>query len=509
MSTLLGTILSGRYRLEARIGAGGMSTVFRAFDETLERQVAIKLLNREVTSDSDELERFRREARAVAQLSHPHVVGVIDAGEDDGRPYIVFEFVEGETLKERIRRQGRLPVPEAVAYAIEIARALGAAHSRHIVHRDVKPQNVLIDEEGSAKVTDFGIARTLDEEGLTADGRVIGTTDYVSPEQALGQEVTGQSDLYSLGIVLYEMLTGEVPFKGDTQVAVAMKHVREPLPDVQRLRPEISAALAAVVDRSTAKSPVDRYANDAELIADLEDVLAIETARSGNATGEVTSVLRTLPSQAQRRVPFRVRHRVIAVLLLLVALAAVIAAIVYVGTRAHHGTGSLAIKPPQAPRKGSYREVSLCEACAQGFNPLGSPSTEAPNADLAIDNDLGTYWDTQQYYDHKLDKAGMGIYLNAGPGTTAGTAAQRLRIIDATPGFTATIYARRTSPPTHWPDPGWVRISAPTRIGTRTTIPLSSGKTRYRYFLVWITSIGGHEQLSIAEITLYHYVPRG
>src|SRR5213082_2594509 len=308
MSTILGTTLNGRYRLEARIGAGGMSTVYRALDETLQRKVAIKLMNCEVASDSDQLERFRREARAVAQLSHRHIVGVIDAGEDDGRPYIVFECVDGETLKERIRRQGRLPIPEAVAYAIEIARALGVAHSQHIIHRDVKPQNVLIDEEGSAKVTDFGIARTLDEEGLTADGRVLGTTDYVSPEQALGQPVTGQSDLYSLGIVLYEMLAGEVPFKGENQVAVAMKHVREELPDVQYKRPEISAALAQVVDAATAKRVEERYADDAELIADLEDVLAIETARAGSATGEVTSVLRTLRSQTQRRIPFRLRH---------------------------------------------------------------------------------------------------------------------------------------------------------------------------------------------------------
>src|ERR1700685_1268922 len=253
MSGILGTALSGRYKLEARIGAGGMSTVYRALDETLQRQVAIKLMNREVATDSDQLERFRREARAVAQLNHPHVVSVIDAGEDEGRPYIVFEYVEGETLKERIRRLGRLPIAEAVAYAIEIARALGAAHARHIVHRDVKPQNVLIDEEGSAKVTDFGIARTLDEEGLTADGRVLGTTDYVSPEQALGQPVTGPSDLYSLGVVLYEMLNGAVPFKGENQVAVAMKHVREEVPDVRVARPEVSAALAQVVDNATAK----------------------------------------------------------------------------------------------------------------------------------------------------------------------------------------------------------------------------------------------------------------
>src|SRR6059058_1509978 len=298
MTTLLGTTLNGRYRLEARIGAGGMSTVYRALDETLQRQVAIKLMNREFASDSGQLERFRREARSVAQLSHPHIVGVIDAGEDEGRPYIVFEYVEGETLKERIRRMGRLPISEAVAYAIEIARALGAAHARHIVHRDVKPQNVLIDEEGSAKVTDFGIARTLDEEGLTADGRVLGTTDYVSPEQALGQHVTGQSDLYSLGIVLYEMITGEVPFKGENQVAVAMKHVREALPDVQSKRPEISSSLAAIIDTATAKRVHDRYANDAELIADLEDVLAIETARTGDTRGEVTTVLQTLPRES-------------------------------------------------------------------------------------------------------------------------------------------------------------------------------------------------------------------
>ena len=218
---MIGTLLCGRYRLEERIGSGGMSTVYRAFDETLERWVAVKVLHGSMQDDSVQLERFRREARAVAQLSHPHIVGVIDAGEEDGRPYIVFEYVEGETLKDRIRRLGRLPVDEAIAYAIEIARALGAAHARGIVHRDVKPQNVLVDEEGSAKVTDFGIARSMDDTGLTAEGRVLGTTDYVSPEQALGHDVNGQSDIYSLGVVLYEMLVGDVPFHGETQVSVA------------------------------------------------------------------------------------------------------------------------------------------------------------------------------------------------------------------------------------------------------------------------------------------------
>src|SRR5438445_1689712 len=159
VSTPAGTLLSGRYRLDAQVGTGGMSTVYKAFDTVLERCVAIKLMHRPLAQDSDQLERFRREARAVAQLNHPHVVGVIDAGEDDGAPFIVFEFVEGETLKDRIRRNGRLAIPEAVAYAIEIARALAAAHAQGLIHRDVQPQNVLVDEQGTAKVTDFGIAR--------------------------------------------------------------------------------------------------------------------------------------------------------------------------------------------------------------------------------------------------------------------------------------------------------------------------------------------------------------
>src|SRR3954463_5020987 len=293
--TVIGTLIGGRFRLEEQVGSGGMSSVYRAFAPTLERHVAIKLMHRDISNDADQLERFRREARAVAQLSHPHVVTVIDAGEDDGAPYIVFEYVEGETLKDRIRRLGRLPVAEAVAYAVEIGRALECAHSHLLVHRDVKPQNVLIDPDGRAKVTDFGIARSLEAQGLTATGRVLGTTDYVSPEQALGHEVTAQSDIYSLGIVLYEMLTGEAPFKADTQVAVAMKHVRDPLPDVQRRRPEVSAALASIVERATAKQTENRYATVGEMVHDLERVLGIEAARAGHATGEATTVLRSLP----------------------------------------------------------------------------------------------------------------------------------------------------------------------------------------------------------------------
>ena len=303
MERLSSTVLSGRYRLESKLGSGGMSTVYLALDEVLDRPVAVKLLHREISEEADQLERFRREARAAARLSHPNLVGVIDAGEDDGRPYIVFEYIEGRTLKRRIQEEGGLPVDEAVAYAIEIGRGLTAAHARKLVHRDVKPQNVLIDPDGRAKVTDFGIARSLEQKGMTATGRVLGTTDYVSPEQAMGEDVDERSDVYSLGIVLYEMLTGDVPFSAETQVGVAMKHVNEPMPDVQTKRPEVSAAVASVIDRSTTKDPRDRYSSVAEMVRDLEQTLEVEAARRGGTSGEATSVLDSVPaaSAAPRR----------------------------------------------------------------------------------------------------------------------------------------------------------------------------------------------------------------
>jgi serine/threonine-protein kinase len=498
MSTLLGTLLNDRYRLEARIGTGGMSTVYRALDQTLERQVAIKLMNREIASDSDQLERFRREARSVAQLSHPHIVGVIDAGEDAGRPYIVLEYVEGETLKERIRRNGQLPVGESVAYAIEIARALGAAHARHIVHRDVKPQNVLIDEEGSAKVTDFGIARSLDEDGLTIDGRVLGTTDYVSPEQALGHAVTGQSDLYSLGIVLYEMLTGDVPFKGENQVAVAMKHVREEIPDVQQLRPEASASLAAIVDRATAKDLLERYRSDEELIADLEDVLALETARSGQATGEATTVLRTLPSRTRRRLPLRMRRPAwVALVALIATAAAVVAVIALLGDNTHSGTGTVA--PDRAAVQARLAGVSLHADAAHDFDPLGDKAEHHADTTSALDSDPSTYWTTETYQGGVMPKKGVGIYLDAKPSANAA----RLDVATPTPGFAADVYvAGPSNAPTGFPA-GWTKVASVPSVAMKAKIPFDRAH-QARYVLLWITKLPpGGDHVEITQLSLY------
>jgi eukaryotic-like serine/threonine-protein kinase len=508
MSSLVGMQLSGRYRLDAQIGAGGMSTVYLATDQTLERRVAIKLMHREIASDSDQLERFRREARAVAQLSHPHIVGVIDAGEDAGRPYIVFEHVEGETLKDRIRRMGRLPMDEAIAYAIEIARALGCAHSHQIVHRDVKPQNVLIDEEGSAKVTDFGIARTLDQDGLTADGRVLGTTDYVSPEQALGHDVNGQTDIYSLGVVLFEMLTGDVPFHGENQVSVAMKHVREDLPDLQSRRPEASATLASVLDRMTDKDLGGRYPDVTTLVADLEEALAIEAARSGRSTGEATAVLRTLPASTRRRLPFRMRHPVpiLVVILLLAAGAAITAFTLKEGVeRTQRGTG-----PGKIEAEPGNVVISLKRTAASDYDPMGDDQEHADEAPLALDREPGTSWTTERYDGGVLTKAGagddepgVGIYVDADPGV----AANQIELQTPDPGWRAEIYAAADG---RAPDDlaGWTRVGGGQVRRESQRLDLDTGGEPFRYYLVWITELPqGESRVSIAEIGLV--APRG
>jgi eukaryotic-like serine/threonine-protein kinase len=514
--TVLGTLLGGRYRLDAQIGRGGMSTVYRAFDTVLERPVAVKLMNREIASDSDQLERFRREARSVAQLNHPHIVTVIDAGEEPsedgsepgvGAPYIVLEYVQGETLKELIRRDGPLPITQAIAYAVEIARALGAAHERMIVHRDVKPQNVLIGEEGGAKITDFGIARTLTEEGLTVAGRVLGTTDYVSPEQALGQPVTGQSDLYSLGVVLYEMLTGQIPFSGETPVAVAMRHVREQVPDVQQLRPEVSAATASVVDRAVAKDLDYRYHDADSMVADLEQVLAVEAARGGQATGEVTSVLRTLPGDTRRRLPWRMRHpaRWIASLALVAAIVAV--ALIAAAQQAQRGTGVA----PDVHSGGGLQPVPLSQTAAHDYNPFGTGPENHNRVQNVVDSDPNTDWSTAHYYERTLQKAGgtgLGVYVDASPGVVAGA----IEIQTPTPGFDVQIYGARSidlSFPYGNTTPlaarGWHGpLASASNVHNRQRIRFSNAATRYRYYLIWLTTLPpGEESASIADLTLF------
>src|SRR5579864_7430915 len=260
MEPAVGEMVAGRYELEELVANGGMARVFRARDAALERHVALKILQPRFGDDHEHVARFRREARLVAQLSHPNIVTMIDRGESDGNQYIVFEFVEGETLKDLVERTGPLPTRRALEIALEVADGLAYAHHNGLVHRDVKPQNILLTRTGQAKVTDFGIARSLDvEHGVTLTGTVLGTSNYLSPEQASGKPVTQVTDVYSLGVVLYELLAGEVPFHGNNLVAMAMQHLHDPPPSLLAVRPDLPPRLVAAVERALAKNPDDRF----------------------------------------------------------------------------------------------------------------------------------------------------------------------------------------------------------------------------------------------------------
>ncbi|HVV90543.1 MAG TPA: protein kinase [Solirubrobacterales bacterium] len=502
-SKMIGTVLSGRYRLEAKLGSGGMSTVYLARDTTLDRPVAVKVMHREMSEQADQLERFRQEARAVAKLSHPNVVSVIDAGEDGGYPYIVFEYVEGETLKARINRVGALDVQEALAYAIEIARGLTVAHARKMVHRDIKPQNVLIDAEGRAKLTDFGISRQLEKEGMTATGRVLGTTDYVAPEQAMGRGADQRSDIYSLGVVLFEMLTGHVPFQADSQVGVAMKHVNEELPDVQEDRPGLSAATALVVERATAKDPAKRYADIGEMIDDLSTALEVEAARAGSTTGEATTVLEAVPPE-KRKLSTRARWSWAAIAAVVIIAAGVLVATQLVGS----GNTPLVGKNENGGQKSAGTAVALEGATA--YDPEGDGHEEDGTEELAIDgNPSETSWTTEHYDSDTFagtktgPDPGVGIYVT----TKAVAQPKKMEIRSPTPGWDAQIFAAPSGPPEgieEWGEP----IAEIEDADQTEEVQLHLGSAA-KYFLIWFTKASpasdqeGRYQVEISDIKLF------
>jgi len=264
------TLIDDRYKVLNRLGSGGMADVYCAEDTQLGRNVAVKLLYRRFAEDPEFVERFRREASSAAGLQHPNIVGVFDRGEWDGTYYIAMEYLKGHTLKQLVREHGAMPPDLAVDITIQVLRAAKFAHKRGVVHRDIKPHNVILDEEGRAKVTDFGIARAGASD-MTETGSIMGTAQYLSPEQAQGQPVSPRSDLYSIGVMLYELLTGQVPFDAESPVTIALKHVSEdPVPPSQ-LNPAVSPALDAVVLRSLEKDPAQRFADADEFAAALMD----------------------------------------------------------------------------------------------------------------------------------------------------------------------------------------------------------------------------------------------
>jgi serine/threonine-protein kinase len=485
-----GDLIADRYELEELVGTGGMSSVFRARDRQLERRVAIKILHEHYADDPEYLERFRREARAVARLSHPNIVTVIDRGDDGGRQYIVFEHVEGENLKELVLRSGRLPVRRALELVLAVADGLAFAHAQGLVHRDVKPQNVLLSREGDVKVTDFGIARSLHvEHGVTQTGTVLGTGEYLAPEQASGKPVSPATDVYSLGVVLWELLAGDVPFVGENFVAVALRHVNEPPPHVRERRPDVSPRLDAAVERALAKDPARRFSSMAAFAKELRACLADV---DGNAPPPddlaMTLVTAPPPASAQHRPPppsrSHRRRRPLAWALLALAMAgAAFAAVVLLGGvgRHHGGTGG----------GGSSGSAVQLSGVGNAYSNAGHPDSHADTAPLATDGSTATSWMTQTYGDQAFGGllTGLGLVVDAGSPVKL----SHLTVSTPTPGFTAVIQAGNS--PT-----GGFTTDSTTQTVTGTTTFALNGQTA-QYYVVWITQLPPGNHAEISEVT--------
>ena len=474
---MVGELISGRYELEELVGSGGMSNVFRAHDRLLERTVALKILHEQFTRDDDYVERFRREARAVAQLAHPNIVTVIDRGEQDGRQYIVFEYVDGQNLKE-LTAGGPLDPREAIGLALQVARALSFAHERGLVHRDVKPQNVLLNDDGQAKVTDFGIARSLDVHGVTQTGTVLGTSDYIAPEQARGQKVDPKTDIYSLGAVLYELLTGDVPFKGDNFVAVAMRHVNEPPPSVLDRRPDCPLRLDLAIQRAMAKDPEERFGSMDEFCAELEACLA---ELDGRGDEGATMIVPPQPKPRRAKRP-RQQIRIPWTPVLLVLLAALlVAGGAYLLLREDGGT-------PFVAKSATSKPVHLLGAGA--YDPFGTGGEHDAAASRATDRNRETFWDSEHY--DNFTKEGVGLVLKAPDSTSL----SKLTVNSVGTSFDAQIKGGDSAT-----GPFTDLTGAFQPVGSTKAFEIDTHGKKYLYYMVWLKLPFEGGQAQISEVT--------
>jgi serine/threonine-protein kinase len=466
-----GALLGERYRLDHLIGRGGMAAVWSATDTVLGRRVAVKRLHAGMLDDPDHAERFRREAMLVARLSHPNLVHLLDRGDDPDGPYLVMELVEGENLKSLVRREGALDPDEAARVCALVGRALAYAHGQGVVHRDIKGQNVLITPDGGVKLADFGIARLMEadgQEGLTRTDVLMGSADYLSPEQADGRPVDGRTDVYSLGILLYECLTGRLPFRGEGFVAVAMKHCSEPLPDPRVAAPAVPDWLASCVMRAAAKDPGDRFPSAAAMVAALDEhqmstTIMPAVAPPAPAAGEEDT------GRASR--PRRRRRALWAVLAVLIAAGAATGAVLLTGQGSHPATAVVAAGP-------------LHIAAVRDYDPQGDGGAQSPeNPDqrgLAVDGDPATAWYTERYRGSPGFgglKTGVGLILRlVGPAV-----ATQMVVSSPTPGAGFEVLG---------PMVGGRRqvLAKGTFTGGEQAVPLARAAPAEAYVL-WITSL--------------------
>jgi hypothetical protein len=494
-----GRVLGGRYRLEREIARGGMGTVWEADDPLLARHIAVKTLDTAIGMDENIRARFRREAVTAAAVTHPNIVATYDTGEDDGVAYIVMELVHGITLRQLIDRDGAVPVGDAAAITYQVADALSVAHARGLVHRDVKPGNVLVQPDGRVKVTDFGIAKAADSGGeeLTRTGMVVGTARYLAPEQVDGRDVDERVDIYSLGLVLYEMLCGKAPFEADTDIATAVARLTTPPRSIRLECPAVPPALEHVIDRALTKDPADRWPS---ALSFRDAVAPFRTdAAPAPTRADPTMPVRLPPRRTPEPAPvtaMATAARASAFTPARIALWTVVFVMGvfagYLGYRAIDDEPVSNAAPPTTPVAGP-----LPIAGASDYDPEGDNAENSDEVAAIWDGNVATFWSTEQYKDRDVGglKSGVGLVVDLG----APKQVKSVEVITQEGDWSGQVYTSNSVPPDL---AGW----GPPRfngggLGTDAQLVLQPG-TKAQNVLIWITDLPPSRpyRLRVAEV---------